>query len=103
MQLKGQILRIKETKSYGTNGFRKREVVIKTPDQYPQTILIEFIQDKCDLLNSYQAGQDVTIDININGREWTSPNGEVKYFNTIQGWRISTGSEEQGPSGGLPI
>ncbi|MBD1260365.1 DUF3127 domain-containing protein [Maribacter polysiphoniae] len=88
MEIQGKIKKIEETKTFGNNGFRKREVVITTEEQYPQQILVEFVQDKCDLLNSYQVGQDVKISINIRGREWTNPQGEVKYFNSIQGWRI---------------
>lgn len=88
MEVIGKIKWIDETKSYGTNGFRKREVVITTEEQYPQQILIEFIQDKCDLLNSFQIGQNVKIGINLRGREWVNPQGETKYFNSIQGWRI---------------
>mgnify|MGYP001820474993 FL=1 len=88
MEIQGKIKMIDETKTFGSNGFRKREVVITTEEQYPQHILVEFIQDKCDLLNSYNVGQDVKISINLRGREWTNPQGEVKYFNAIQGWRI---------------
>ena len=88
MELTGKIKWIDETKTYGNNGFRKREVVITTEEQYPQQILIEFIQDKCELLNNYQVGQNVKIGINLRGREWTNPEGETKYFNSIQGWRI---------------
>ena len=88
MEVTGKIKWIDETKTYGNNGFRKREVVITTEEQYPQQILIEFIQDKCELLNNYQVGQNVKIGINLRGREWTNPEGEIKYFNSIQGWRI---------------
>jgi hypothetical protein len=88
MEIQGKIKMIDETKTFGSNGFRKREVVVTTEEQYPQHILVEFIQDKCDLLNSYNVGQDVKISINLRGREWTNPQGEVKYFNAIQGWRI---------------
>lgn len=90
MEVTGKIIKIGDTQTFGANGFRKREVVIKTDEQYPQTILIEFIQDKCDTLNQFQLGQDVKIGINLKGREWTTPQGEVKYFNSIQGWRIET-------------
>lgn len=79
---------IDETKAFGANGFRKREVVITTDEQYPQHILIEFTQDKCDLLNNYQVGEPVKVSINLRGREWVNPQGETKYFNSIQGWRI---------------
>ena len=88
MELSGKIKWIDETKTYGSNGFRKREVVVTTEEQYPQHILVEFIQDKCDLLNSYQVGQNVKIGINLRGREWVNPQGETKYFNSVQGWRI---------------
>lgn len=88
MEVTGKIKKIDETKTYGTSGFRKRELVITTDEQYPQMLLIEFVQDKCDLLNSYQIGQDVKISINLRGREWINPQGEAVYFNSIQGWRI---------------
>ena len=88
MDISGKIKLINEAKEYGNNSFRKREVVITTEEQYPQDLLIEFVQDKCEILNSFQVGQSVKIDINLRGREWESPQGEIKYFNSIQGWRI---------------
>ena len=90
MEVSGKIKWLDETKTYGNNGFRKREVVITTEEQYPQHILVEFIQEKCDLLNAFQMGQNVKIGINLRGREWVNPQGETKYFNSIQGWRIET-------------
>lgn len=73
--------------------FKKRELVVTTEEQYPQHILIEFAQDKCDVLNGYSIGQDVKVGINLRGREWVNPQGEIKYFNQIQGWRIEKNSE----------
>lgn len=88
MEVSGKIKWMDETKTYGNNGFRKREVVVTTEEQYPQHILVEFVQDKCDLLNNFQLGQSVKIGINLRGREWVNPQGETKYFNSVQGWRI---------------
>ena len=68
--------------------FKKRELVVTTDEQYPQHIMIEFTQDKCDLLNNYNVGEAVKVSINLRGREWVNPQGETKYFNSIQGWRI---------------
>lgn len=90
-----------ETKTFGNNGFRKREVVITTDEQYPQHILIEFVQDKTNLLDSYREGQAVKVDINLRGREWVSPQGETKYFNTVQGWRIES-LQPAAPAGNMP-
>lgn len=75
--------------------FKKRELVITTNESYPQHILIEFAQDKCDLLNNYQVGQNVKVSINLRGREWVNPEGVTKYFNQIQGWRIEKDGDEQ--------
>ncbi|MGB5170063.1 DUF3127 domain-containing protein [Eudoraea sp.] len=101
MEIQGKIKLIDETKTFGNNGFRKRELVITTEEQYPQHIMIEFVQDKCDLLNNYTVGQDVKISINLRGREWTNPQGEVKYFNSIQGWRIEA-IQEDNTTGQMP-
>jgi hypothetical protein len=56
-------------------------------------ILIEFVQDKCDLLNDFNIDDEVKISINLRGREWINPKGEAVYFNSIQGWRIEKGQE----------
>jgi hypothetical protein len=97
MELQGKIKWIDETRTYGSNGFRKREVVLTTEEQYPQHILIEFVQDKCDLLNAVQVGQSVKIGINLRGREWVNPEGQTKYFNSVQGWRIEAIQEGGAP------
>ena len=88
MEVQGKIKMVGETQTFGSNGFRKREIVVTTEEQYPQHIMVEFVQDKTDLLNAYQVGQQVKININLRGREWVNPQGETKYFNSIQGWRI---------------
>lgn len=89
MELEGKIKIIGQTETHGTNGFRKREVVITTTkEQYPQTLPVEFVQDKTDLLNNFSVGQDVKIGVNLKGKEWTSPQGETKYFLSLQGWKI---------------
>lgn len=82
--------------------FSKRELVVVTNEQYPQTILIEFSQDKCAVLDSYQVGQDVKVGINLRGREWTNPQGETKYFNSIQGWKIELNGVQPAPQPQAP-
>lgn len=82
--------------------FKKRELVVTTDEQYPQHIMIEFTQDKCDLLTNYAPGELVKVSINIRGREWVSPQGETKYFNSIQGWRIEKTQTAAQPSTQMP-
>ena len=88
MEIQGKIKQIFPSQMIGANGFEKRDLVIVTEETYPQTIIIQFTQQRCDLLNNLQVGQNVKVYINIKGREWTNPQGETKYFNTIEGWKI---------------
>ncbi len=87
MEVIGKIKVINATQDV-TATYKKRELVVTTDEQYPQHILIEFGQDKCSVLDNYQIGQSVKVSINLRGREWINPQGETKYFNSIQGWRI---------------
>ena len=102
MEVQGKVKMVGETQTFGGNGFRKRELVITTEEQYPQHIMIEFVQDKSDLLNNISPGQDVKVGINLRGREWTNPQGEVKYFNSIQGWRVEVLQAAQQGAAGVP-
>ena len=83
--------------------FKKREIVVTTDEQYPQVIMVEFTQDKTDLLNNYAVGDEVKISINLRGREWVNPQGETKYFNSIQGWRIEKMTQAQGQEQAPPM
>ena len=90
MEIKGTVKVIGESQTFGSNGFTKREVVLTTEkdSKYPQDIMIEFTQDNCDLIDPYAEGEDVIISVNLRGREWVNPQGDSKYFNSLNGWRI---------------
>jgi hypothetical protein len=87
MELQGTVKKLTEIQTFAS-GFQKREMILLTQEQYPQPISIEFLQDKISLLDNLAEGENVKIGINIRGREWTSPQGEVKYFNSITGWKL---------------
>lgn len=93
MEISGKIKEI-NTEQQISSSFKKRELVITTDEQYPQHILIEFTQDKCDLLSSYNISEAVKVSINLRGREWINPHGETRYFNSIQGCRIERSAVE---------
>jgi hypothetical protein len=106
MQVQGKIKKIEETKTYGESGFRKREMVLETDDKYPQLLKIEFLQDKCDLLNHYKANESVKISINLSGRKWINKEGKEVIFNSIQGWKIENldaGEKAKIPSKPQPV
>lgn len=87
MEVTGKIKVINPAQQVSAS-FKKREIVVTTEEQYPQHIIMDFVQDKTDLLDNYKVGEQVKVSVNLRGREWVSPQGETKYFNTIQGWRI---------------
>lgn len=85
-----------------TEKFSKREfVVTDTSSMYPQDILFQATQDKCGMLDGMHPGENVEVSFNVRGREWTNPQGEIKYFNSLDAWRIekvSQGIPQGGPS-----
>lgn len=94
MEITGRIKVINQEQQINPT-FKKREMVVTTEEQYPQHILIEFIQDKVNLLDQFNLNDLVKVSINIRGREWTNPQGETRYFNSIHGWRIERVQTEQ--------
>ena len=97
-KFQGKIKVINETQVISEK-FKKREfVVTDTSSMYPQDVMFQSVQDKCDMLNGYAVEDQVEVSFNLRGREWTSPDGVVKYFNTLDAWRI----EKMGQGGGIP-
>jgi hypothetical protein len=97
MEVQGQIIVIGATETIGAKGFKKRLLVVKTDEQYPQTIPVEFTQDKTNLLDSYSVGDIVKIGINLRGSEW-----QGKYYANIQGWNINKGEREKSADSFMP-
>lgn len=91
-EILGKIEVIKDTVNVSAT-FKKREFVVTTQEQFPQSILLELNKDKCDLLNNFKVGDEVNVSYNLRGRAWQNPQGETKYFNTIQAWKISKTEE----------
>lgn len=70
--------------------FKKREFVLTIGDTYPQYVPMQFTQDKCELLNNYQVGDQVKVNYNLRGREH-----QGKYYCNIEAWRIESVSQGQ--------
>ncbi len=89
MNVKGKIVEKYDTQNV-TDSFRKREFVIEYAEnpQYPEFVKFELIQANCDQLDAFNPGQEVNVSFNLKGRKWTDPKGEVKYFNSLQAWRL---------------
>lgn len=97
MQVAGKLIVVNPTQVVSEK-FSKRTFVIETSDQYPQQIEFQLTQDKCDYLDAYKVGEQVNVSINIRGRAWTNPQGETKYFNTLEAWKLERIGTELPPA-----
>jgi len=84
--IKGTVKEI--TELFEKGDFKKRSLIIATQEEYSQTLEIEFINKKEELLDVVNVGEVVEVSVNIRGREWTSPQGETKYFTGLNGWKL---------------
>ena len=56
--------------------------------KYPQVVLFQLTGDRCAQLDGFSVGDEVRLDFSLRGREWRSPSGEVKYFNSLDCWKV---------------
>ncbi len=103
-EAQGAIHSIDQTREYGQNGFTKREFVIKLTGEgekaeYPNYIALEFLKDKCALLDTYKQGDEVKVTFNLSGRLWSAPGKPEKCFTSLQAWRIESATEGGGNDG----
>lgn len=97
METTGKLHTIFDTKQVSER-FSKREFVVELTDnpKYPQTVLFQLTGDRCSQLDSLQVGDQVQIEFSLRGREWRSPSGEIKYFNTLDVWRVEAARAGRG-------
>ncbi len=103
MNIKGKLLEVSDTQQI-SDTFKKREFVLEYAEnpQYPEFVKFEAIQDKCALLDNYKSGDEIDVYFNIKGRKWNDPKGGVKYFNSLQAWKIDGASASSDSPAGAP-
>lgn len=104
MEVSGKIIEKFDTQQI-SDRFRKREFVIEydSGNGYSESLLFQLTQDRCDILDTFQKGDEVQVSFDLKGRRWESPKGEIKYFNSLQAWKISkSGGQPSGAVDPLP-
>ncbi len=105
MEVSGKLHVIDESKQV-TERFRKREFVLELAEnaRYPQFVIFQLTGDRCENLDGFKVGDEVRVEFSLRGREWTSPKGEVKYFNSLDVWSIAriAGSASRGDDPPFP-
>jgi hypothetical protein len=83
-------LKVKKDIQIVSEQFSKREFVLTVVDgSFSNDILIQLTKDKCNLLNAFNIGDLLEVEINLSGKCWLNPQGEEKYFNSLNGWKIT--------------
>jgi len=97
MNVSGKLVEIFETVKI-KESFQKREFVLEfaSNPKYPELVKFELVQDKCNLLDGFKVGQEISVEFDLRGRKWTDQKGMVKYFNTLQAWRLSAADGNTG-------
>ncbi|HUS64475.1 MAG TPA: DUF3127 domain-containing protein [Kofleriaceae bacterium] len=90
IEISGKLHTVFETKQVNDR-FRKREFVLELADnpKYPQVVLFQLTGDRCEQLDQLRVGDEVRVEFSLRGREWRSPQGETKYFNSLDVWSIA--------------
>jgi len=91
-KFKGEVVFVTPTTSV-SDKFKKREVTLKSQDEYPQYVTFQLTQDKCVLANNLKTGEVVEVQYNLRGRRWEAQDGTIKYFNSIEAWTMSLSSK----------
>lgn len=97
MQTQGKIHAMKAAEQV-TERFRKREFVLELEGggRYPQYVMFQLTGDRCEALDGFSEGQEVKVEFSLRGREWTSPKGEIRYFNSLETWSVESVGGAQG-------
>jgi len=83
-----------------TERFRKREFVVDLAGnaRYPQYVMFQLTGDRCEQLEGFDVGEEVRVEFSLRGREWKSPKGDIRYFNSLDVWTL----ERAGAAGEAP-
>jgi len=83
-------LKVKNDTIQVSEQFSKREFVVTVIDgAFSNDILIQLTKDKCSLIDAFNIGDMLEVDINLSGKCWINPQGEEKYFNSLNAWKIT--------------
>jgi hypothetical protein len=96
-QTSGKIHSLSDTQQV-TERFRKREFVLELADnpKYPQFVQFQLTGDRCENLDGFNVGDEVQVEFSLRGREWKSPKGDIRFFNSLDVWELSGKSSSRG-------
>ena len=84
-----------------TERFKKREFVLEleAASRYPQLVIFQLTGDRCATLDDFKVDDVVSVEFSLRGREWKSPKGDTRFFNSLEVWSIGRAGEEREVAG----
>ncbi|MCL3780638.1 DUF3127 domain-containing protein [Prolixibacteraceae bacterium JC049] len=86
LQISGQIIQILPVQSGVSKAgkeWQKQEFVIETEEQFPKSVCFTLFNDKINILQGYNQGDQVDVGFNLESREF---NG--RWYHNINAWKI---------------
>jgi hypothetical protein len=100
--LTGTLIAKSETQQV-SDKFKKREFVLMTVEnvngtEYPNPLKMQAVQAKCDVLDKYAIGSQVSVHFNVKGNSYTDKkDGSTKYIVNLDMWKIEPVAAQQAP------
>jgi hypothetical protein len=90
MEIRGKVHEIGATQQVAES-FKKRDLIVAYADnpQFVEYIRFEATQDRVNIFDNLQVGEDVEVSFNLRGRPWTNKDGVTTYFNSLVAWRVT--------------
>jgi len=90
-EIKGNIEYVGETTRF-SDKFVARDLVLEVRDEHNGTeyvnyIKLQLVNDRCDLVNGLELGDEVRVGFYFRGRK-VHQEGEVKYYTNLNAWKI---------------
>lgn len=93
-------LKLKKDEQKVSDTFKKREFVLTdNSSNYPQHILFQLTNDRCSRLDEFNQGDNMKVSFFIRGREWQNKEGQIRYFTSLDAWKIEQIGERTAPTG----
>src|ERR1044071_1573279 len=93
LEVTGKLL-VKYDAQQVNDRFKKREFVLELAEEingnvYTNYAKMQLVQQKCDILDRFNEGDNVKVSFNIKGSRWER-DGKVNFITNLDAWRIES-------------
>ena len=95
--IEGRVLSVGQTEQKTEKLSIRKFIIDDEAPEYANLFEFQLANAKTELADKIKTGERVRVHFNLKGRGWTSPSGEVKYFTSLDAWKVDilSGASEQ--------